>query len=469
MGVSELQLVLFLHISKTDQLKDQRGLCSHDMKNLKKVARTHFIVSHRRRATPFTSESLKPPELTERWFASLFREALMLAGTTGEAAVLVSVGVVWTRADAPSHQRGEWGEAGVYSKCPWSLWRDPGFEWRFVSGEEMGNSCQLQRCCIDRGGDVLYLDRTPGLWSSLTSLPLTAPLRLQQNTHHTATTRLHLLVFSGVFNTRGTSVLYQAVRGWCSSPGPVSLHLLLLLPLSQLLSFPTACMKKWKGNQFWWITEAPFGSKGSWAEFGNHMASSARLGFSSRQDKKIQWRQQWPCPSHHPGSLFVLCLNSWSRMCTQVWVNMWYALICEQRTQDHAHTCVFVCICHLCACMCSMSVYVCTCAHACAWSCASCVLYVCSCVFVHMCLCVHASTCVYTCLYMCVHVCVCVVCACVVWLGCVWLSATLWTIALQFPLLGFSRQEYWNGLPFLPPGDLPDPGIKPTSPASPAL
>ena len=33
----------------------------------------------------------------------------------------------------------------------------------------------------------------------------------------------------------------------------------------------------------------------------------------------------------------------------------------------------------------------------------------------------------------------------------------------------FSRQEYWNGLPFLPPGDLPNPGIKPTSLASPAL
>ena len=33
----------------------------------------------------------------------------------------------------------------------------------------------------------------------------------------------------------------------------------------------------------------------------------------------------------------------------------------------------------------------------------------------------------------------------------------------------FSRQEYWSGLPFPPPADLPDPGIKPTSPASPAL
>ena len=33
----------------------------------------------------------------------------------------------------------------------------------------------------------------------------------------------------------------------------------------------------------------------------------------------------------------------------------------------------------------------------------------------------------------------------------------------------FSGQEYWNGLPFPPPGDLPEPGIEPASPASPAL
>ena len=35
--------------------------------------------------------------------------------------------------------------------------------------------------------------------------------------------------------------------------------------------------------------------------------------------------------------------------------------------------------------------------------------------------------------------------------------------------LEFSRQEYWSGLPFPPPGDLPDPGIKPTTPMSPVL
>ena len=49
-------------------------------------------------------------------------------------------------------------------------------------------------------------------------------------------------------------------------------------------------------------------------------------------------------------------------------------------------------------------------------------------------------------------------------------SATLWTTAHQDPLfMGFSRQEYWSGLLCPPPGDLPDPGIKPTSLMSPAL
>ena len=41
-----------------------------------------------------------------------------------------------------------------------------------------------------------------------------------------------------------------------------------------------------------------------------------------------------------------------------------------------------------------------------------------------------------------------------------------WTVGHQAPLsMGFSRQEYWTGLPFPPPGDLPDPGIEPASPA----
>ena len=46
------------------------------------------------------------------------------------------------------------------------------------------------------------------------------------------------------------------------------------------------------------------------------------------------------------------------------------------------------------------------------------------------------------------------------------LFATPWTVAHQTPLsMGFSRQEYWSGLPCPPPGDLPNPGIKPRSPS----
>ena len=48
----------------------------------------------------------------------------------------------------------------------------------------------------------------------------------------------------------------------------------------------------------------------------------------------------------------------------------------------------------------------------------------------------------------------------------VWLFVTPWTVAHQLPLsMGFSRQEYWSGLPYSPPGDLPNPGIEPMSPA----
>ena len=52
---------------------------------------------------------------------------------------------------------------------------------------------------------------------------------------------------------------------------------------------------------------------------------------------------------------------------------------------------------------------------------------------------------------------------------CVQLILTLWTVARQAPLsMGLSRQEYWSGLPFPPPGDLPDPGIEPACLTSPA-
>ena len=60
---------------------------------------------------------------------------------------------------------------------------------------------------------------------------------------------------------------------------------------------------------------------------------------------------------------------------------------------------------------------------------------------------------------MCACVCVCI-------LSHVQLSVTLWTVANQTPLsTEFSRQEHWSGFPFPTPGDLPNPGIKPASPA----
>ena len=50
-------------------------------------------------------------------------------------------------------------------------------------------------------------------------------------------------------------------------------------------------------------------------------------------------------------------------------------------------------------------------------------------------------------------------------LSCVQIFATLWTVACQAPLyMDFSRQEYWSGLPFPTPGELPDPRIKLLSP-----
>ena len=53
---------------------------------------------------------------------------------------------------------------------------------------------------------------------------------------------------------------------------------------------------------------------------------------------------------------------------------------------------------------------------------------------------------------------------------CVWLCATLWTVAHQGSLSkGFSRQEYWRRLPCPPPGDLPDSRVEPASFMSPAL
>ena len=51
-------------------------------------------------------------------------------------------------------------------------------------------------------------------------------------------------------------------------------------------------------------------------------------------------------------------------------------------------------------------------------------------------------------------------------LSCVQVFATPWMVAYQAPRsMGFSRQEYWSGLPFPSPGDLPNPGITPGTPA----
>ena len=54
--------------------------------------------------------------------------------------------------------------------------------------------------------------------------------------------------------------------------------------------------------------------------------------------------------------------------------------------------------------------------------------------------------------------------------SCAQLFATPWTVAYQTPLsIGFPKQEYWSGLPFVSPGDLPDPRIESPSLLSPAL
>ena len=53
--------------------------------------------------------------------------------------------------------------------------------------------------------------------------------------------------------------------------------------------------------------------------------------------------------------------------------------------------------------------------------------------------------------------------------SCVQLFATPWTVTFLALSMGFPRQEYWSGLPFPPPGDLPHPGIEPTSSVSPVL
>ena len=61
-------------------------------------------------------------------------------------------------------------------------------------------------------------------------------------------------------------------------------------------------------------------------------------------------------------------------------------------------------------------------------------------------------------------------CGCLVAKSCLTVCSSIDYIAWQAPLsMGFSRLEYWSGLPFPSPGDLPDPGSKLASPVSPAL
>ena len=61
-------------------------------------------------------------------------------------------------------------------------------------------------------------------------------------------------------------------------------------------------------------------------------------------------------------------------------------------------------------------------------------------------------------------------CVCPKLLSSVQLFVMPWTVARQhLPSMGFSRQQYWSGLPCPPPGDLPDPGMEPKSLTSPAL
>ena len=60
-------------------------------------------------------------------------------------------------------------------------------------------------------------------------------------------------------------------------------------------------------------------------------------------------------------------------------------------------------------------------------------------------------------------------CVCFVAESCLTL-VTPWIVASQAPLsMGFPRQKYWSGLPFPSPGDLPNPGVEPKSPVSPAM
>ena len=99
--------------------------------------------------------------------------------------------------------------------------------------------------------------------------------------------------------------------------------------------------------------------------------------------------------------------------------------------------------------------------HVCIWTHAS-FMCMCRCTHVHLCICIHIYKYVFT--YICLH-------ACVlshfrsVQLFCDPMGCSLPLSSIH----GISQQEYWSGLSFPPRGDLPDLGIKPTSPVAPAL
>ena len=82
-------------------------------------------------------------------------------------------------------------------------------------------------------------------------------------------------------------------------------------------------------------------------------------------------------------------------------------------------------------------------------------------------MCVYIYVCMYIyIIYVCVCMYICIYIYIVKLLSHVCLLVTPWTVAHQAPpSMEFSRQEYWSGLPFPSPGDLPDPGVKPGSPA----
>ena len=117
-------------------------------------------------------------------------------------------------------------------------------------------------------------------------------------------------------------------------------------------------------------------------------------------------------------------------------------------------------------------IYVSMCIYICMYIC----IYVCVyiCMYIHMQVCVYIYICKYVYIYACIYICVCVyiyVCMCIFvvvtqLLSHVQLFTTPWTIAHQVPLsMEFYRKEYCSRVPFPTPGDLPNPRIKPISPA----